>query len=57
MTLRNNSEVKFKIKTLQLTKVQKSPYYRGVSLWDRLPEDVQKATTTVKFKTLLNMVL
>ena len=57
MTLRNNRKVKFKIKTTQLTKVQKSPYYRGVSLWDRLPEDVQKATTKVKFMTLLNTVL
>ena len=55
--LRNKNKVRLKIKTTQLTKVQKSPYYRGVSLWDRLPESVQRATTKVKFKTLLNKVL
>ena len=51
--LRNSNKLKFKIKTTQLTKVQNSPYYRGVSLWDHLPEDVQKATTKVKFKNHL----
>ena len=56
VTLRNNNKVKFKIKTTKLTKVQKSPYFRGVSLWDQLPEDVQRATTKVKFKTLLNHI-
>ena len=48
--LRSNLKVKFKIKTTKLTKVQNSPYYRGVTLWDRLPSGVQKATTKVKFK-------
>ena len=55
--LRNNNKIKFKIKTTKLTKVQKSPYFRGVTLWDRLPEEVQRATTKVKFKTLLNKIL
>ena len=32
-----------------LTKVMKSPYYRGVSLWDSLTEEVQRATK-VRFK-------
>ena len=54
IVLRDNNKVKFKIKTTRLTKVQKSPYFRGVTLWDRLPEQIQKATTKVKFKTLLN---
>ena len=31
MILRNKNKVRFKTKTTQLTKVQKSPYYRGVS--------------------------
>ena len=48
--LRSNKKVKFKSKTTQLTKVQKSPYYRGVCLWDRLPVGVQRATTKVRFK-------
>ena len=34
----------------KLTKVLKSPYYRGVSLWDMLPKEVQRATTKVRFK-------
>ena len=51
--LRSNNKLKFKLKTTQLTKVQNSPYYRGVSLWDRLPTNVQKATTKVKFKGYL----
>ena len=28
----------------------KSPYYRGVTLWDMLPLEIQRATTKVKFK-------
>ena len=50
INLRSNNKLKFKIKTTQLTKVQNSPFYRGVSLWDRLPVEVQRATTKVKFK-------
>ena len=52
--LRNNNKIKFKIKTTKL--VQKSPYFRGVTLWDQLPEDIQRATIKVKFKTLLNRI-
>ena len=55
--LRNNPKIKFKNKITQLTKVQKSPYYRGVTLWDRLPVDVQRATTKVKFKRELTRYL
>ena len=29
------------------------PFYRGVLLWNRLDRDVQRATTKVKFKTML----
>ena len=52
--LRNNNKLKFKIQTTKLTKVQNSPYFRGVSLWDPFPEEAQRATTKVKFKNLLN---
>ena len=50
ITLRSHNKIKFKIHKTALTKVQKSPYNRGVSLWDHLPLEVQKATTKVKFK-------
>ena len=48
--LRSNPKIKFKIKTTPLTKIKNGLYHRGVTLWDRLPEGVQKATTKVKFK-------
>ena len=48
--LRSNLKIRFKNKVTQLTKVQRSPYYRGITLWDRLPVAVQRATTKVKFK-------
>ena len=48
--LRNNSKIKFKVRTIKFTKVWNSPYHCGVRLWDRLSEDTQKATTKVKFK-------
>ena len=48
---RNN--IKFKLPTTKLTKVMKSPFYRGVKLWDMLPEAVQRATTKVKFKNMI----
>ena len=52
--LRSNPKVRFKNKVTQLTKVQKSPYYRGITLWDRLPVAAQRATTKVKFKRELS---
>ena len=57
VTLINRNKLKFKIRTTQLTKVQKSPYHRGVSMWDRLPEEVQKATAKVKFKNYVNKIM
>ena len=48
--LRSRNKIKFSTAKIKLTKVMKSPYYRGVSLWDRLPEEVQRATTKVRFK-------
>ena len=51
--LRSSTKIKFRNRKTALTKVQKSPYNRGVSLWDRLPADVQRATTKVKFKNMV----
>ena len=50
IALRSRNKVKFKIPKTKLTKVLKSPYYRGVTLWDMLPKEVQRATTKVRFK-------
>ena len=35
--LRNNNNVKLKSNFTRITKIQRSPYYRGFSLWDKLP--------------------
>ena len=51
--LRNRDKIKFVTAKTKLTKVTKSPYYRGVSLWDMLPQQVQRATTKVRFKKLI----
>ena len=51
--LRSRNKIKFSMAKTKLTKVMKSPYYRGVSLWDMLPEEVQRATTKVRFKRLI----
>ena len=53
--LRNRGNIKFKVPYTTLTKVQNSPFYRGAKLWERLPEGVQKATTKVKFKTMISL--
>ena len=50
INLRSNAKVKFPTRTTKLTMVLNSPYYRCVRLWDQLPENIQKATSKVKFK-------
>ena len=49
----NNRKINFKIPKTSLTKVNKSPFYQGVRLWNKLERDVQRAITKVKFKTML----
>ena len=41
MVLRNTNEMKFECKRTDLTKVTESPFYCGVSLWNRLSEEMQ----------------
>ena len=53
INLRSRKKIKFSVPVTKLTKVTKSPYYRGVSLWDRLTVEVQRATTKVRFKQLI----
>ena len=55
--LRSRNKIEFQTPVTTLTKVMKSPYYRGVSLWDMLNEEVLGATTKVRFKeTFLNFI-
>ena len=53
INLRNNRKIKLKIQKTSLTKVNRSPFYRGVRLWNRLDRNVQRATMKEKFKTIL----
>ena len=50
MSLRSDKKVKMKSDFTRLTKIQKSPYYRGLSLRNSIPEHLQKETNKAKFK-------
>ena len=53
MNLRSSSKVKMKSNFTKLTKIQRSPYYRGLKLWDNLPEKLQKELNRLVFKSKL----
>ena len=58
INLRSNAKIKFK-KRKNRRKYQlylKSPKVRGVKVWEMLPSGVQKATTKVKFKSLIKHI-
>ena len=42
-----------KYKFSNLTKLHKSPYYRGVKLWNNLPENVQKCNVKRELKKMV----
>ena len=48
--LRSASNIKLKHKFTRLSKIQKSPYYRGLELWDKLPADIQNVDSAQMFK-------
>ena len=48
--LRGRKKIKFKKYKRQNEKYLRSIFNRGVTLWDRIPEQVQRSTTKVKFK-------
>ena len=54
MDLRSKPKVKLKSKFTSKTKVYISPLYRGMSLWDQLPHELQKEENNIKFKTKIN---
>ena len=53
IVLRSRNKIKFHSEVTKLTREMNNPYNRGIKLWDRLAEEVQKATTKVKFKMLI----
>ena len=48
--LHSSKKVKLKSAFTRLTKVKKSPMYRGLELWDQLPEKLQKEPSKLLFK-------
>ena len=50
MQLLSSGNVKMNHKFTRLTKIQKSPYYRGLSLWDGLPKEPQLVESRQVFK-------
>ena len=50
MLLRNHNGTKFKIKATRNHKVYKSPYYRGVQLWEQLLNATRTLHAKKEFK-------
>ena len=48
--LRGRNKIKFKKYNRQNEKYLRSIFHRGVTMWDRIPEQIQRSTTKVKFK-------
>ena len=52
--LRSHKKVKLKNKFSRITKIQKSPFYRGVKLWNDLPLELQNVRKIETFKKTIN---
>ena len=50
---RGDLKIRFRKKRAKTSFYQKSPYYRGVSLWDTLDKEVQKLTSVDAFKQMI----
>ena len=47
---KGRNKVKFKIYERKKEKYLRSPISGGATMWDRIPEQIQRSTTKVKFK-------
>ena len=50
----SRDKIKLKTNFTRITKIQKSPFYRGVNLWENLPKDKQKEHSNNTFKNIVN---
>ena len=50
INLRSNRKIKFKIRRRNMQKFLKSPMSRGIKIWNRIPQAIQRSVTKVKFK-------
>ena len=57
MLLRNHDGTKFKIRVTRNQKVYKSPYYRGVKLWEQLPNATRTLHGKKEFKSSIKGIL
>ena len=57
ITLRSHKKIKFRHEKRNLKGIERSPMYRGIKLWNTIPQALQRATTKVKFKTGLRQHL
>ena len=55
--LRSRNKIKFKSHKRTYEKYLRSPLSRGITLWDRIPKQVQRSTTKVKFKKAIKPLL
>ena len=57
INLHSNKKIRFKIRKMRQYELYlRSPQSRGNNIWDMLTAEMQKATTRVKFKTLIHTV-
>ena len=55
--LRSRKKVKFKHLLRNMQRLLKSPLSRGIKIWDRIPQAIQRSLTKVKFKIALKYVV
>ena len=53
INLRSSKKVKMKSAFTKLTKVMKSPLYRGLELWNQLPHELQNEPSKVRLKNVI----
>ena len=53
INLGSRGKIKFRIPHRNMQKFLKSPMSRGIRLWNRIPQAIQRSTIKVKFKLAL----
>ena len=56
MSLCSSKKVKLRSDFTRATKIQCSHYYRGLNVWNSLPESIQKENNTSRFKTYVKLL-
>ena len=54
--LRSQRKIKFKYPFRNMQRLLKSPLSRGIKIWDRIPQAIQRSLTKVKFKRALKSI-